>query len=326
MTVGGLAGVVACAAPAAAQLPNQSFEVIPQVTHATVGDSVPLRFRVRLDQVDLLYDSVPQPASALSDGVRLLSVAKLQRQPDRTYTGRAVVAFYRVGRQAVPVFALPFMRGVKGLTRGTLTSDTAFVEIDPVVPRGNPPLKDIRGIVRQPSRDWRPIVGVGALATLIALGMLLRARRRRAVPQSHDEAAPPAPVLAGDPYERALARLAELERSSRAAGGDVARRYEASADTLRQYLDEAHGIPAPTRTTRELFDALLPPRVHAGAGKHTFDLLSQADLVKFALMRPEGSMAAQFIRDVRTLITEWHAGAAAPGYPQRAEQKRAGSS
>ena len=35
---------------AAAQLPNQSFELLPQRARATVGDTIPLQFRVRLDQ------------------------------------------------------------------------------------------------------------------------------------------------------------------------------------------------------------------------------------------------------------------------------------
>ena len=66
--------LAAGASVAAAQLPNQSFEVIPEVHRATVGDTIPLRLRVRLDPSDLLYDTVPQPVASLPEGVRLLSV------------------------------------------------------------------------------------------------------------------------------------------------------------------------------------------------------------------------------------------------------------
>jgi hypothetical protein len=304
----GLVGAGSRATPAAAQLPNQSFEVMPQVAHATVGDSVPLRFRVRLDQVDLLYDSVPQP-TALSDGVRLLSVEKLRRQPDRSYTGRAVVAFYRVGRQAVPIFALPFMRGVKGLTRGMLTSDSAFIEIDSIVPPGNPPLKDIRDIVRQRARDWRPIVGAGGLAVILAIAAALRRRRRhRAAPEPY--AVPEAPpVVPSSAYEGALARLDEIERAKWAVHGDVARHYAAVADTLRRYLDEAHGVPALTHTTSELVQALQPLPDHAGLGKRSIALLEQADLVKFARARPDGLAADRLVQDARVLLAQWHASA-----------------
>src|SRR4051812_3191039 len=97
-----LLGLLVGSGPAYAQVVSgQSFEVTPEVTRATVGDSVTLRFRVRLDERDLLFDTVPQPISALT-GVRLLSVEKLQRTPDRLFHGRARVAFYRTGRMAVP--------------------------------------------------------------------------------------------------------------------------------------------------------------------------------------------------------------------------------
>src|SRR5207237_5142156 len=71
-----------------AQMSGQSFQVMPQVTRATVGDSVTLVFRVRLDDRYLLFDTVPQPLSALASGVRLLSVEKLPRSPDRLFHGR----------------------------------------------------------------------------------------------------------------------------------------------------------------------------------------------------------------------------------------------
>ena len=71
------------------QLPNQRFEVIPAVRHATVGDTVTLSFRVRLDPQDLLYDTTPRPIATLPEGVRVLAVEKLHRNPDRIYVGKS---------------------------------------------------------------------------------------------------------------------------------------------------------------------------------------------------------------------------------------------
>ena len=173
----------------------------------------------------------PQPVTALPDGVRLVSVERLHRAPDRSMTGRAVIVFFRPGRQAVPVFGLPFMRGVKGLIRGTLASDSAFVEIVPVAPPGNPALKDIRETIDRPRPDWWPVAG--ALAALGAAGVELLRRRQR--PRVAASAAPPASVPVStvpDPYERARAKLQDIERSG-AVHGDVDRRYAAVVDTLR---------------------------------------------------------------------------------------------
>ena len=300
-----LIGSGAAAGAAAAQLPNQAFEVTPAVAHAGVGDTISVRFRVRLDQTDLLFDTVPRPTGELPQGVRVLSVERLHRQPDRTWTGRAVVAFFRPGRQPVPVFGLPFMRGVKGLSRGTLASDSAFVEIDPVAPPGNPPLKDIRDIVGEALPDWRPVAGVLAAAALGALAV------RRLRGRSRDRSAgvpigPSAlPVLPNGPYESALARLAEIERNGWVAGGDVALHYAGVADTLRQYLEEARGVRALSATTGELL-GLLPP-VRDGTPGRSAALFHDADLVKFACARPDPEAAARFIRDARVLLDGWHA-------------------
>lgn len=301
-----LIGSGAAAGAAAAQLPNQAFEVTPAVAHAGVGDTISVRFRVRLDQTDLLFDTVPRPTGELPQGVRVLSVERLQRQPDRTWTGRAVVAFFRPGRQAVPVFGLPFMRGVKGLSRGTLASDSAFVEIDPVAPPGNPSLKDIRDIVGEGLPDWRPVAGMLAAA---ALGALAVRRLRR---HSHDRSAgvpsePGAPmVLLNGPYESALARLAEIERDAWIARGDVARHYAGVADTLRQYLEDARGVRALSATTSEIL--ALVPLARDGTSGRGPALFHDADLVKFARARPDPDTAARFIRDARVLLDEWHAG------------------
>jgi hypothetical protein len=291
---------------AAAQLPNQAFEVTPAVAHARVGDTISVRFRVRLDQTDLLFDTVPRPTGELPQGVRVLSVERLHRHPDRTWTGRAVVAFFRPGRQAVPVFGLPFMRGVKGLSRGTLASDSAFVEIDPVAPPGNPPLKDIRDIVGEALPDWRPVAGVLAAAALGALAVR-RLRRRSRVRSAGVPTEPSAPmVLPNGPYESALARLGEIERDGWIARGDVARHYAGVADTLRQYLEEARGVRALSATTSELL-ALVPP-VRDGASGRGPALFHDADLVKFARARPDPETAARFMRDARVLLDEWQAG------------------
>jgi hypothetical protein len=300
-------GLGALATPAAAQLPNQSFEVVPEVAHAAVGDPVSLRFRVRLDEGDLLYDSVPKPVTDLPEGVRILSVETLRRGPDRLYTGRAQVAFYRTGRRAAPVFGLPFMRAVKGVTRATLTSDSAFVEIDPVAPAGNPALKDIKEIERQRGLDPGVVAAALAASALAGLAVLLRRRRRApALSPGSPEGAASTPVVLG-PYEVALARLTQIDHERWPARGEVDRYYQAVADVLRRYLEEAHGIPALKRTTAELIWALPPTLADAGLKERWGALLGDADVVKFARARRDTQTAERFATDARAILHEWHA-------------------
>jgi hypothetical protein len=291
-------------AGAAAQVSGQSFEVTPESPRATVGDSVTLRFRVRLDERDLLFDTVPKPIDALPPGVRLLSVEKMTRTPDRLFHGRARLVFLRPGRQAVPVFGLPFMRAVKGVSRATLPSDSAFVDIVPLLPAGNPALKDIKEIEPKESAPLWPYAAGAGVALLLAFVLRRRGRTALVLP-----APMPSPVPAEatpTAYTKALTRLDRIERAGWPDRGDVERHYESIVDVLRRYLEEADGVAARESTTAELVWALPPSLSEAGGREALQDLLDEADLVKFALFRPAAPAAAAFLQRSRKLLHRWH--------------------
>ena len=312
---GGLVSAVALALgavatqPARAQTPDwasQSFDMTAVPAHATVGDSVTVRFRIHLHERDLLSDSVPRPTGDLPEGVRLLELSPLRRTRDRALEGYARLAFYRVGRRPLPPFGVPFARVVSG-QRGILVSDSAFVDIDSVAPAGNPTLKDIKEIERQRGPDPRVLAGVLGAGALAGLWLLLR-RRRRTTPLAAAGAddADPDPVVLG-PYEAALARLTQIERERWPVRGEVDRHYEAVADVVRRYLEEAHGIPALERTTGELVCALPPALADEGLRDRCGALLADADLVKFARRRPDDADPASLSHAARDLLRAWRA-------------------
>lgn len=287
-----------------AQLAGQAFTVTPDTATATVGDSVAVRFRIRVHERDQLLDSVPQVVGALPPGVRVLSVEQLRRSPSRVYEGSARLAFYRPGRRPIPAFGLPYMRITEGVSRATLVSDSAFVDITPLLPAGNPALKDIREL------DQRP----GSLPRFLAIGLALVAagtgyylvRRRRRPPVALPPEPLPEPMVAPTPFQIALDRLDEVERKRWPSRGNVAGHFEAVARILRQYLEAAENVGACERTTTELLWALPPYLSRAGLRDRCNDVLSEADLVKFARMQPDEAGAAAFLRRARFLLTAWH--------------------
>ena len=65
---------------------------------------------------------------------------------------------------------------------------------------------------------------------------------------------------------------------------------------LREYLEEAEGLPARERTSSELLWALPPRLSEGGLRRRLQETLWQADLVKFARARPGGDQAAAYLR------------------------------
>lgn len=285
--------------------PGQSFEVTPDTAAATVGDTVIIGFRVRLHERDMLLDTIPRPVEALPPGVRVLAVEKLTRAADRVFQGRARVAFYRPGRRAVPAFGLQYMRIVEGIPRATLPSDSAFVEIRPVLPAGDPPLRDIKETEPPPASRLVPLISAAVLAAGVLLYRIGRKRRRRSLPPGLEPVVS-VPAPAPTPYATAIERLRRIEQEGWPSRREVARHYEAIVDVLREYLEEAEGVAACERTSSELLWALPPHLTGAGLRTRCHDLLRQADLVKFAELRPPKSNAEAFLEEARVLLGHWH--------------------
>jgi hypothetical protein len=291
-------------AAARAQLDHaRFFTAAVEPARVAVGDSVTIRFRLIINERDLLTDTVPRPASELPPGVRVLSVERLRRGGDRAFTGSAVLAFYRPGRQQVPAFGLPWVQVVTG-HRGVMVHDPVRIEVTSVLPGGNPSLRDIHEPETPPSLAPLWAMLGGALVAVIAWLVAKRGRRRAVVVVERAERplAPPPP----DPYALALARLEAIETERWAARGEVERHYESVADALREYLEAAEGIPAPDRTTTELLWSLPPRLAEGGLRRRVQDVLGAADLVKFARRRPSAEEAANFSRAARELLDRWH--------------------
>ena len=283
------------------------FTATVEPAKLAVGDSVTVRFRLIINERDLLTDTVPRPVSELPPGVRVLSTEKLQRNPDRAFTGSAVLAFYRPGTQQVPTFGLPWVQVVTG-HRGVMSHDPVEIEVSSVIPGGNPSLRDIREPDAPASLAplWTVLGALGAAG----LAWVVTRRRRRVGVAVEAALEPPAPPPPPDPYTVALARLDAIARERWAEDGDVERHYESVARVLRQYLETAEGIPAPERTTSELLWSLPPRLAEGGLRRRVQDLLGAADLVKFARQRPGTVEAAGYTRGARELLDRWHHAAA----------------
>jgi hypothetical protein len=298
--------LLAAAAPARAQ----TFEVVADTGRVTVGDPVSLRLVLRQYEGDALLEQVPHPLASLADGVRLLWVDSMRPVALRRLEARARVAFYRPGSQTIPPFAIDFRRGAV-ILHGTMTSEPVPIEIVPVLMPGNGgTLRDIKEIAEHPGPDPRLLL-LAAAAVAVTAWALRRRERRVPVPAPVLATVDLAPLERPDPFAAALDRLAQIESFGWAAA-EVERHYTAVTDAMRDYLAAAEGIPARERTSRELL-TVLPPHLSAGELRQgCAELLTQADLVKFARRRPDRGAASDFLVQARRLLTGWREAARLP--------------
>ena len=264
---------------------------------AYVGDVVTLHLAVHLAPQETMASYVPALAGELPEGVRLLSADTLVRDANRVFVGKVRVAFYRPGVHEVPQLQVVLRH--TPTDRGTPYSfSQPTITVATLAPAGNPPLKDIRDAIDPSGPSPRAVVLAGVLALLGWLG-LRRIRRRHAIPVAAET---PAAV----PRAAALAELDAIARDGWPAR-DPVRAIELAAGVLRDYLGGMLPAAAGALTTRELL-ALLPTSLN-GTADAVRRALGDADLVKFARVRPDAASAGSFVEEVRRLLVVTGAGA-----------------
>jgi hypothetical protein len=134
-------------------------------------------------------------------------------------------------------------------------------------------------------------IALAALALAAAIVWWVRRRRRRVMAAAPEVRLPPDYIALAE-LER-IAGLGLVER------GELKSYYTLVADVVRHYLTARFGVESMDRTTHELMDELAQRRIEVD-GLHA--LLSEADLVKFAKLKPEASFALRAIDEARAIV------------------------
>lgn len=307
MRIGALAALLIGAAAPAAHA--QRLAVSGGGT-VTIGDTVTLALRATLP-AGAVPDGPPHPRDSLPSSVRLLDVQPLRGAGDSTVAYRARIALYQTGSLTSPAFALTYHLPQEERT-DSVVSGAVLVTVMATLPDTASVMRDIRPLAPLGGASswpwWIVLIVALAVATVVALVVRARGRARHAIAAVPVTAPPPGA------YDAARIRLDEIRRAGWATT-DVARHYEAAADVLRGYLARAHGVPAVHRTTSELLREL--PGTLTDGGELAA-LLGEADLVKFARLRPPPRPALAFLDRVAALLDRWHA-AEPPGTAEPVE-------
>jgi hypothetical protein len=284
---------------AAGPLAAQSLELVPVQARGNVGDILAIKVTARLHPGQELLDLVPRPLLAPPDGMRIVSTDTLRQLDDGSWAGTIRMAFYRIGKQPVPTLGLLY-RSEPGALPDTLVQAPLAIEIVPLLPAGNPSLKDIKPLERLGGPAWLPLtlllLGIGATVAWLF-------RRRRGVAPLWARRAAAGPPLT--PYAAGVQRLDALEQRIVQHPLEIAPAYGDVAEILRTALLQARVLPSAGLTTGELRAALPIELADEGAGDSCAGLLADADLVKFARLRPDLAAARGQIQRARQLLLGW---------------------
>lgn len=283
----------------AVPLAAQRLELQPVQARGNVGDILSLKVRITMRPGQELLEFVPRPLLPPPEGMRIVSTDTLRQLDDLTWDGTIRMAFYRIGKQPVPTLGLLY-RNDPGALPDTLVHAPLSIEIVPILPAGNPALKDIKPLERLGGPPWLPLTLLGAT---IALGIWWLFRRRQGVAPLWARRA--LAIQPRTPYAAALLRLDALEQQLMGSGHGIVPSYAEVAAIIRTALLEAAVLPHPGMTTGELRAALPIELADEGAGDTCAALLTDADLVKFARLTPDLAAARAQIQRARVLLTGW---------------------
>ena len=292
-----LLALLLLAIPMAAANAQQELEatLIAEVPELTVGDVVPLTLQVTHPAG---YRLVPvQLEGAWGDfEIRDISPPQVSANPDgsETTTQTISAALWAPGEHTT--LELPV---VVSDTQGELHEISAAplsIEVASVLVEGDTQLRDIKPQAELPLPVIWPWVAGGLLVAALILTPLLRRwwlRRKQVLAEAPDLRLPH--EVAGDELDR-------IEGLGLPEQARFKEHYTLTSDVLRKYIEDTFHIPTIDRTTYEIRRVLKYAPLNQAVKSDLQELLMDADLVKFAKVKPEVDLAQVYIPRVRRVV------------------------
>lgn len=265
----------------------------PVVVEAAMDSSVLWMGEQTLIHLSLTQDAgvtviPPQIESpgVLTEGVEVVDLS----QPDTTRLNNnrlqikqeVLVTSFDSGFYYIP----PFKYVIEEDTFATESLSLKIVPVDVPEEATAADVKDIKNVVAPPFvlwdfvPAWLLILIVAVVLIVVAVYFVARYYKQRKV----EAAIPPEKRI--PPYELAMQELKQLRESKLWQQGQEKQYYTRLVDILREYIDSRFGINAMEMTSSQILAALQRNKDTKEVNKYLNEILSMADFVKFAKMRP----------------------------------------
>jgi hypothetical protein len=230
-------------------------------------------------------------------GIVVVDGPSWNRDKPESTTATWSVALFDTGVVNIP--SLPLVIQQQG-SIDTVFTNSFSVKVLPVEPDSTG-LSGIKDIYEQPFnpgyyKKYIPHV-IGALLLIAALVFWLRQRKSRRV-------APEVVAIPLLPHEWAAKALDELAERKLWQRGEIKEHYTHLTDILREYLERRFAIHAREQTSDEILIQLRKQHLSDSLLTDTEELLSVADLIKFAKADPGMDIHAATIERVRKFVIE----------------------
>ena len=259
----------------------------------TVGDPLLLDVRILRESGDAVALMQSEGFLAPFEVRRRVSPA-VRETPDGQVeeTHAFELALYRLGAVEVPSLVLQ-VRTAEG-DSGLVTTGPIPVVVRSVKPSDMTDIRDVKPPVdidaRIPAWFW---IALSVLIGLVAV-LLWHWKRRRGKP----EVDPPRPPVVWPDEVAKILRMRLVER------GALKRYYIMLSEVTRRYLEDRVRVDAMECTTHELVQALRRVPVGNAEVSALERLLTEADLVKFAKLRPRDEVALKAADSVLDLMRQ----------------------
>jgi hypothetical protein len=271
----------------------------------TVGDHIPLRLTATFPAgIDVTLPEFPQDWDPFEVQEQSLSKVSANADGTRSVSRSVKVTVWAPGEYRTLPVTVRF-KDTDNQLHEILAPQLAITVIS-VLENRDAQKRDLKAqaTLTPPSAvPW--VLGGLLLATIMgALAWVLVPRMRRHVPSP---APVPHPGEWRSPTETAHTELDRISALDLPLRGELEQHYSLVADCMRKYAEERYAISAMDQTTDELTSALRRAqvsRLHVGL---FHNLLSEADLVKFARFRPSMAEAQGIVVRARQIVDETRA-------------------
>lgn len=161
-------------------------------------------------------------------------------------------------------------------------------------------IQDIKDIIEIEKTWWEKLmpfaIGLGVLVGLWLISLLFKSRKTKEIPQVEET------VVEVNPLEEALLKLQAMRESKIWKEGKMEEFQDEISYVIRNFIHRNNGISALEMTTSEITSSMEKDEFLHQHTSQVRDLLSIADLVKFAKAKPEEDLYETFIDQAEAFV------------------------